>query len=841
MNCQYRCLNNLIIGLTLISGVTACSEDKVILSNGTGLMTLDIKCNPTAVAPDGSEVSFFEPETSQCSVSIIDTDGLYSHTWESATDFPQIDRYLEGNYLITVSYSSPDIEGIQSPYYEGSASVPVSTGKTTRAVVTTSLSNVPVTFTTTDDFNAEFPSATLLLHTPGGSYIEMTSENQVSFMRPGNIAVYISVTLGNGKEVIINPITIRSAKARYIYNLTFDYDKETRTLSAEYNSADTGGRNTILIDGQLADTQSPSVIPVGFESGVPISITEGTSPATSIGMDISAPVELASLTLSINAGDLNKSSVPAETDLLHADSETLAKLADSGLDIAGITSSGGIIKFNDLISSLVYRPGAGNRSVFTIVATDIYGRSSSPVTLVVDTEEARLKIQSVSRVEVGDPSVTLTIEAENISNQNCYAELSTDNGRHWNKTDILNITETNDGLYEVTFAIPSGTDPLSLRIVYCGQIRETIPVKRYSPAYSIEVDAFTRVARIRIIPNNPEQLSMITEYAAIFISDNELPVISRDIENGYIMVMGLSPSSTYSFRSTIMTQPDDNDFTSPVSVTTEGTPSLPNSDFEDIKESIRYDDLPSGGRFSQNSVAIFNRQNFTTYHLSTPTKGWANTNAKTFCKSAANKNTWYMQPSVFSVTDAANGAYGVKLTSVGYDLNGPEIQPYLQESEPYTDYSKNIPEIAHRAAGKLFLGEYSFNPASETETYKEGISFNARPRSLNGYYKFIPATNSRDERALIRIEVLGVHNGIETTIAEEEYLLTFASGYTAFSVPIDYPIFGAKASVIKVMFSSSANYGSIEQEDAGVALYLDPQTATAIGNQLWIDNITLGY
>ncbi len=841
MNRQSRFLTYITIGLTLITSLTACNEDRVVLSNGSGFMTLGITCNPTAIAPDGSEIELFNPTDSQCSVSISDVDGIYSHTWESAADFPQIERYLEGTYDITVSYSSLEVEGIRSPCYMGTARVVVSSGETTRAAVTATLSNVPVRFITSDAFNSEFPSATLLLHTPGGSYIEVTSENQVAFMRPGNIAAYLSIALDNGKELVINPVTIPAAKARYVYDLEFDYDKDSRVLTVGYNGAETQGRKSILIDEHIADSPSPTIMPIGFVPDSPISVTEGFYPSSGIGMDISTPSELSSLTLSINAPSLREASLPSETDLLNADSETLAKLSSAGLNIAGITPTGGLIEFNNLISSLVYRPGADNRSVFTIIATDIYGLSSAPVSLMLNTEEAKLDIQSVSRVEVGDPSVTLTIDAENISEQNCYAEISTDDGRHWEKTDILDITLNEEGLHEVAFAIPSGTATLSLRIVYCGQVRDTISIKRHSPAYSIEVDAFARVARIRIIPNDPELLSMITEYASIFISDTELPIISRDIENGYIMVMGLSSSTTYNFRSTIMTQPDENDFTSPVPATTEGTPSLPNCDFEDTKESIKYDDLPSGGRYSQNSVAIFNRQNFTTYHLSTPVKGWANTNAKTFCRGASNKNTWYMQPSVFSVTDAANGAYGVKLTSVGYDLNGPEIQPYLQESKPYTDYSKNIPEISHRAAGKLFLGEYSFNPESGEEVYKEGISFNARPLSLNGYYRFIPATNSRDERALIKVEVLGVHNGEETVLACKEYLLAFASGYTAFSVPIDYPVFGAKASSIRVMFSSSAKYGSIEQEDAGVALYFDPQTATATGNQLWVDNITLGY
>ena len=71
--------------------------------------------------------------------------------------------------------------------------------------------------------------------------------------------------------------------------------------------------------------------------------------------------------------------------------------------------------------------------------------------------------------------------------------------------------------------------------------------------------------------------------------------------------------------------------------------------------------------------------------------------------------------------------------------------------------------------------------------------------------------------------------------------LPIASDFTAFSVPLEYRMFGVKATGIKVMFSSSSMCGTIAQETASIVTDPDPPAAVSVGGRLWIDNITLAY
>ena len=281
--------------------------------------------------------------------------------------------------------------------------------------------------------------------------------------------------------------------------------------------------------------------------------------------------------------------------------------------------------------------------------------------------------------------------------------------------------------------------------------------------------------------------------------------------------------------------------TPPVEFTTEKAAQIPNGDFEEIRsDAVRYDRMPSGGRYSQSIVDIFNQQNYTSFNLAVPKK-WAGTNSKTFCMDASNKNTWYMQPSVYTVRDCMEGAYAVTIRSVAWDLNGESIPDYRQESMPFVGYSRNIPRIAHRSAGKLLLGDYSFDPSTMTERYESGIPFESRPAALNGFYKFIPSVNDLSDCGIVNIEVIGNRGGSETVIASGTAALTTATSYTAFSVPLEYIDFGIKATKLKILFSSSRHIGSIETESAEIVTYSNPVTATSIGGELTVDGLTLSY
>ncbi len=223
-------------------------------------------------------------------------------------------------------------------------------------------------------------------------------------------------------------------------------------------------------------------------------------------------------------------------------------------------------------------------------------------------------------------------------------------------------------------------------------------------------------------------------------------------------------------------------------------------------------------------------------------KQWANTNAKTFAMLSDNHNTWYMQPSVaLTRRNVFSQSFAVELTSVAFDPHGKPIPDYTQSGTPYLDYSPIVPDISYRAAGKLFLGRYTFDPATVQESYVEGLEWNSRPASLNGYYCYYPVETDRSDCGLVTVEVLGVGEDGETVIASGSQRLTLAMSYTAFSVPLNYEKFGVKATRIKVMFSSSAHVGTIEEESARIRTVSNPVSATSVGGKLWIDNITLAY
>ena len=93
---------------------------------------------------------------------------------------------------------------------------------------------------------------------------------------------------------------------------------------------------------------------------------------------------------------------------------------------------------------------------------------------------------------------------------------------------------------------------------------------------------------------------------------------------------------------------------------------------------------------------------------------------------------------------ASSGNNAMVIRNVAWDLKGSGIADNQQTGN--TDYSNyycsNVPSISNRSAGKLFLGSYSYSYKNGSEEYNEGISFNTRPTSLKGYYKY--ANDSQD-------------------------------------------------------------------------------------------------
>lgn len=360
------------------------------------------------------------------------------------------------------------------------------------------------------------------------------------------------------------------------------------------------------------------------------------------------------------------------------------------------------------------------------------------------------------------------------------------------------------------------------------------------PDYKIEIDAFALSAQLRVNVDDPTLVPLITEMLRIYVDGTLLASSDRDAANGTIFFGPLESNHRYTVTTTLLDNPSATDFTEPTVIRTERTLQIDNNDFEDHERNIDYKALPSGGRYSQSIADLYNCQNHTDIEVDIPRK-WANINAKTFCRASSNPNTWFMSPSVISELDNVEGYFAVKLRSVAWDPHGEKIADYRQESGQFLPYNPNVPDIKYRAAGKIFLGKYTYDPTTNTETYTEGIAFTSRPVALNGNYRFSPSVADLYDAGTVIVEVIGMQDGNELVIARGMAQLKAALTYTAFSVPLTYNYFGVKAVRLKVMLASSRYVGSIDYESANIRTSPDPVTATSTGGTLWLQDITLSY
>lgn len=836
-----RLTHILLIAVSVLVLLSGCSDYDSSTRSTFGQLTLTVANDAVLKSPDGDmlvDINLAKPN--DVTVTMSDELGTYTHTWESLSDFPAGERFFVGTYSITAGFGNKLTEGFDNPYYYGETQALISDGVTTDAGVTLELVSSVAAVTFTPQMVSAFSSVSARINSEAGGYFDFAaSENRLLYIQPGQVKLYLTLVLPDGRPVSFLAATVARTQSCVLYNFKVDIGNAGPIPVVLVT---VGGEETAIeLTDEFISQISPVIVTSGWSDGVELSLPEGDAPSVPVIAKVENAVGLGHLYMSVNSASLREGGIPLQVDLLHLTAEQALALNGLGLETT-VTESEIKVDFTTLLSNLVFLTAENALSTFTLVAENVSGKSCEPVTLKVRTTPVEIEILSVDKsiVGVNKGSIRVRSSAPGFS-QHVEIEFEKEpDSDEWQKVPVSDISSVGESVYIVTFQLPDGSGPVNARVLYCDEVRANVIVERVMPDFSIEVDAFANFGVVKIVADDESMIGIITDNVTVYANGQKGSVLSRYPDKGLLSIIGLKPSTTYRFRATMMNAPGDNDFTKEVIVRTEGTPQLPNSDFEERNDGIKYKDLPSGGRYSQTAVEIFNWQNHTSFAQQVP-KGWANTNAKTFCRAAKNHNTWYMQPSVFTVDDVQSGDFAVSLRSVAYDIDGEPILDYAQTGEPYLDYSLNIPRIAGRAAGKLFLGDYSFDAAVGTETYREGISWSSRPVSLNGFYKYAPSEDNWDDRGLALVEVIGERDGKEVVIASGRRILPLATGYTAFNVPLEYESFGIKATRIKVMFSTSESIGSIAEETAAVTTHPDPRTATSLGSQLWLDNVTLAY
>lgn len=840
-------LAKLLTAAVGVAFLAACDDDAKSSPNGAGFIVPALTVDATVVvAADVAETMVLPdvPSPEELRLSLTKGDTGRTAQWESVDDFDVNMLYTTGAYTMTAQYGSEYDEGFDNPYFCAETDFMVSEMQRCHVALNAKLGNTVIHVDYSSSIKDYFADFSIGFHSEGGNYLGYgINETRNLYLRPGDIWLFASMTLPDGREAVVDIASITEAKAQHFYQARLSVESSGEgsypTLVLSFDEKTLTDDITFALSDELFDAKAPVVETCGFVSGQPLTLVEGGAPDGVVAMEVKDS-QLSSFVLTTQSpGDI-ASWWPEEMDLLNIPKALADSISAYGLVVNKDTSGNYNFDFTKLIPRI--QPPNGNGNVAFIAAPHGVNRLlGKPVELSVDVKPVDIEVVTAPTIVVGQPTAVIELAAPSADlERNLTIEASTA-GSEWTRLNITGLTKLGNGNYKVEFDVPDGTDPVELRLEYCHQIKKELTVKRIAPLYNIEVDGYARSALVKIVAADEPTARLITTLATPYDdSGHRLPVTARIDDSNILLLSGLEPETVYTLRLSIFNHPTLAEYSNSVTFRTEKASQLPNPGFEEVRKTIDYKDMLCGGRYSQNLVAIFNQQNKHTWKLYTP-RQWANTNAKTFCMGATNHNTWYMQPSCYTVTDSYSGGYALQLKSVGWDLDGPEIPDYLQKREPYVAYSRNVPSIAWRAAGKAFIGDYRFDPATLEETYTEGMGFDSRPTALNGFYKFVPCEELPMGCGLVVVELYGIVDGQRRLIASNSLELPFATDYTAFKVPLSYSPFGVKATEIRVMFASSSHIGTISHETTNIVTTSNLKDAASTGGTLTIDELSLSY
>jgi len=824
------------------AGLWSCTEETVVVITGSARINPMIVVDPTIISPDGSQIDISDaaPAESDMNFTLQADDGRYTHTWTSVGDYPKGELLRPGDYSAYATSGSPTSEGFDSPYFAGRTRLHLTEGTETDVVINAYLCSTLVHVTFDAQLTDRFASVGAMFHSDGYSYLRYASdETRNLFIHPGDISVSLDVTTADGQSACIEIASIPETAARTLYEVKLLSDgADEPTVTAQINGHDAG---SVHITRELLTAPAPQITCSGFTSGTPLIIAEGNTSENEVIMNISnSPA--AKLTLTSLASSLLQKGWPGQIDLASATPAELETLTRLGLELqrdahGNITS----VNLSKVIPAL-RTDATGNKSSFYLMATSANGKQSQSVTLSVNITPVEISVVNVSNILIGTNIGEIVLLSHSAALKENLGIEMLDSSGHWTPCTIDSIIPRGTNEYAVTYrTAATNAATAKVRIIYCGETVHEVEAKRVAPHYDVDVDAFAMTATLRISADDTTLTGLITELINVYVNGTQTFVGDRYPDEGLLSIGDLQPDKKYSITTSLVSDPTDNDLTTPVTIVTESTLQVRNSNFEDHDNGVKYNNMPCGGRYSQSIIDVFNCQNFTNFNFSQP-RNWANTNAKTFCTGATRHNTWYMEPSVMSEVDNVEGYAAAKLQTVAWDTDGEPIPDYRQKPDQFLNYNPNVPMIKYRAAGKLFLGKYSFDPKTLTETYTEGIEFSSRPVAINGMYYFTPCAADITDRGKITVDIIGKSTGgMEISLASATGYLPPALSYTAFSIPLTYNIFGIKATKLKIMISSSMHTGSIEKESASIITSPDAKAANSIGGTLWIQDLSLSY
>lgn len=786
------------------------------------------------------EVSPVIPGANEFSISLNSNDGSYSKTWSSLDSFNKEEGFPMGNYILSATYGDLESEGFSNPYFTGQTDVSVKLGEESSSTVTATLANSMVSIRYSDKFRAMFPQFQAMLQSDGhvAPIVLAKEETRPVYMSPRNITFSLRLTNQQGLEQTVVPARF-TASPQHHYVVVVDVKEEVgiSTLDVAFEENVLTETTEIYLTDELFTAPLPTVTANDDAANAVEAFEYLPLADKNPELHLIAFGGLQKATLNIEASN---GGVPpfSSVELTNAGPETQALIAQAGLDCSGFYSKQdkmAVINLKNFSKSLA--PGSYKMS---LSVTDALGRSVAQE----DTPVVEINVTPVT-VEVAKSSNIkfLSDQAELLLSSNCPnvsdgVSFSIDGiaANVISKSNIESEASEYPYVYKVALKMPRGKiteSSCAVKGVFNGRTVADLEVEVDFPEISFDVDAFSNYALIRVDCEDAEVRNYMVEKADVKLGTAALSAnISRNVETSMITISNLTPGSTLTTYNLNVGVSKVKTFAVP-SFTTEAQIEIPNGNFSALTKTIDIAKLNAGGKYKYMATTM---QNYCELVVEEPT-GWASINAKTCYLGSNPQNTWFMVPS----TMASSGS--VLLRSVAYDHNGTMPDLDNHGAAVIAKYSRNAPsQIAHTAAGELFLGSYSFNG---TENRKDGIAFASRPSSVSFTCTYQPLGNEKGEMYAKVLDAAG------NVISESSMDIEKSGAYT---VPLEYNKRGVKAATLCVGFKSAkgdnvaapiptdladvTNTTSLSDKKLGGA---NSYKSLCVGSKLTLTSVSLNY
>ena len=469
------------------------------------------------------------PAAADFGVSLSRTDGSFNKKWNLLEEFNKEELFPIGEYKIEAFYGDRDVEGFENPWFYASDNVAVTAGDQKNVSLTATLANSMVSIRYTDEFKSNFTSYSAAIRSTGHDYVVFAQdEDRPAYMAPSQIELNLTLTNASGKKVTLQPAGFRAeARRHYIVKIGVNGASSTGNLTLDVQFEEDVVSETVEVPlgDELFEAPAPSVVAKDFTDGETLSAFESFTPVGNPRYEVYAFGGLKEVVLKLNESSTYNPPFGKEVQLVNASDMDQANVNASGISVTGLFRNPdkmGIVELKGFLGKMPI----GSHTV-SLVAKDMLTRVSEPVTLHVIVSAVDIKIEPVANMEYRgtEGEVYLLTNCADIRDKVTFKV--TNNEVAAEVLDIEDISSSEAGGLPYKFKYKVKTPELQMESsplwVYYGAVADARAQTRLKvdfPKYSIDVDPFAKKVKLRVVPEDPSKLRLITNDLVI-ISDGK--------------------------------------------------------------------------------------------------------------------------------------------------------------------------------------------------------------------------------------------------------------------------------------------------------------------------------